>query len=397
MSKTVEEFRAFVDEQATYLKPTLRLFLSADLVNSTALKQKLVSLDDKSKEGREKFSPWLSHISEFYRTFPITLANEWQRFFSVLSNNVAEAKDWPPPRLWKANGDELIYVVELSASQQVSSILFAWVRTLKSFRRKLLESKNGLDLKSAAWVAGFPMANAEILFEENPSLSDVSQVDALAHQDYLARKFYEEKNTAGIVRDYVGPSVDTGFRLGGLASPRKLILSFELAYILATIGPPKLSNELRKELYDFTPSYYSDGRVSLKGVFNGIPYPIFWLDVDLEANKQANRLEDQMISRSPVTADVIEKYFDTFVDTYQTRLAQPFILGDTTIGSPADADYIDSYIKHVERVKKQIQNAAADSNAPIELNGETSSGERSKKEYDEFTSTLIWKPESGNQ
>jgi hypothetical protein len=83
MSKTVEEFRAFVDEQATYLKPTLRLFLSADLVNSTALKQKLVSLDDKSKEGREKFSPWLSHISEFYRTFPITLANEWQRFFSV--------------------------------------------------------------------------------------------------------------------------------------------------------------------------------------------------------------------------------------------------------------------------------------------------------------------------
>ncbi len=85
------------EELGVILAPQLRLFLSVDVVGSTAFKHR------KALDGESK--PWLKFIHGFYTGFPEMC---WRRVTEVQ----AEA---PPktllakPYLWKALGDELIF------------------------------------------------------------------------------------------------------------------------------------------------------------------------------------------------------------------------------------------------------------------------------------------------
>src|ERR1051326_8348657 len=71
------------------LKPRLRLFLSIDLVGSTAFKQSRLA--------------WLPAILDFYRDFDQLMHAQF-RAYRQRSNCPV-----PPPEFWKSNGDELLY------------------------------------------------------------------------------------------------------------------------------------------------------------------------------------------------------------------------------------------------------------------------------------------------
>lgn len=91
----------------------LRLFLSVDLVGSTAFKQShqtAFKAEDKSPLNISE--PWFGPIAQFYREIERLFAREWQTYVDVLSKRVG----WPTgpaPQLWKSAGDELLYVKEL--------------------------------------------------------------------------------------------------------------------------------------------------------------------------------------------------------------------------------------------------------------------------------------------
>ena len=71
-------------------------------------------------------------------------------------------------------------------------------------------------------------------------------------------------------KDFIGPQIDTGFRLKEFATPQKMIISVELAYMILKInqeGSESIINQL-----------YYDGRKKLKGVDEKGGYPLFWTE-----------------------------------------------------------------------------------------------------------------------
>ena len=93
------------------LSSRLRLFLSVDMVGSTAFKQ--TNQPSFEAEGGKEIDldagqPWFSPIAQFYREIERLFAKEWDLYTTV----VAPKFGWPSgeaPQLWKSAGDELLY------------------------------------------------------------------------------------------------------------------------------------------------------------------------------------------------------------------------------------------------------------------------------------------------
>lgn len=165
--------------------------------------------------------------------------------------------------LWRVIGDEMIFVMTIytkeelglavesifEVTQKVSKLLktgrfFETLegQTIQKKDLELLKIQTPLSVKSAAWIA---IINEKV---ESP---------------YECIKFnYSASSQNQTITEYLGRDIDAGFRLKGYTQDRRLVVSFELAYILECLGK-------NRELYimDY---------VRLKGVWNNSLYPIIW-------------------------------------------------------------------------------------------------------------------------
>ena len=250
-------------------EPTLYIFLSVDIIESTNIKY--------SDQGVKK---WLPLFNDFYDNFPLIFNiklqdNKKQELVKGYKCNYINIG------LWKSLGDELLFSKELEHSKDMVHILFSFIETIEAYI-KIYKDKRGEDihLKGTAWLAGFPVMNT--IIESQKKI------------------------------DYIGPSIDLGFRLSKFANRHRFIISCDIAYILSlwTI------NE-----FDF---YYL-GEQKLRGVLKGELYPIFYLRSSTGPPK-------------PKDNDLLQKLESSNVQTYCEEyinssdfLILPFIEGDDTI------------------------------------------------------------------
>jgi hypothetical protein len=211
------------EEFARRTAPTVRLFLSVDLENSTKLKHA-------TPVGSED---WLRTVLQFVRDFP-------QLFESQLVEGATAAghSPLPVPPVWKMLGDELIFVTSIHTRYEAQGYVEAFRHTLDSWNRgvRLNGDRGSLRVKGAAWIAGFPIVNAMF-------------------------------NPGGGREDFAGPSIDAGFRVTKLATPRRLAISVELAWILLKAK--------------FAETIHFDGPAMLKGIAEESGYPSLWIEVGL--------------------------------------------------------------------------------------------------------------------
>ena len=181
--------------------------MSADIVGSTAYKA----------SKTDNFTPeWAQIFGSFFDAFPSLLSSAYE---SLDDEYFKQAKNL---KAWKFSGDEILFSVELNDYVDALSHLAAFMKVLDDYpKNNWLAKSIPLRLKGTAWVAGFPVMNAVI-------------------------------NSTDFPEDYIGPSMDTGFRLAKFATPRKLVVSIELAHILLNSA-----FEIHKE-HLFTPKL--DGR-----------------------------------------------------------------------------------------------------------------------------------------
>ncbi len=276
-----------------FIRPRLRIFLSVDIVGSTAFKQSHSSSKFKPKETQQT---WLGPFSTFYHAFEGLFAKEWGKAVKKNGHEMGQS-----PFLWKILGDELIYCKEISQLHQVFVCIHVWKKVIEEYRKKLHKKEKSLDLKSTLWVAGFPYLNAEMAF--------ISQVDELSNEyegegnTFLKnlmhlKKYYGKENdepavkSEKIIIDFIGPAMDTGFRLGKFANNHKMILSIDLAYMLSF--EKGWYEKIGKDTYGFKKIKVGyDGRETLKGVINGKPYPLIWINM-LPPDGDGLHLEDQL-------------------------------------------------------------------------------------------------------
>lgn len=174
---------------------------------------------------------------------------------------------------WKGVGDELLYVFDVTNLTQLHNLIVAFLMVLRDFDKSAVEKNEVIRLKGAGWLAGFPIRNRRIqfkgpnLFTETPR--DQPQATNFSPEDC-------RRTTGGSCfwftkypyprTDYLGPDIDAGFRLAGHSRPGLMVASMELAELLGKI--PLEFQQVRGAIV---------GWKSLKGVWNGSPYPIIWI------------------------------------------------------------------------------------------------------------------------
>lgn len=325
------------------VRPKLKLFLSVDIVGSTEYKQQF-------QAGTTQ--DWLSLFLSFFTDFPQLLDAE-------LAKKATQADLTPPPKvlLWKSLGDELIFTAEIRHRSSVACLLDAFRATLPLAMDNWRQNGNaGLPLKGAAWLAGFPVGNGEIpLFSPSPVRPGVSLTDG---------------------RDYIGPQVDTGFRVKEHASPRRLALSADLAWLLVSSGAKHL------------PLYY-EGELPLKGVIKGRPYPVVWIDC-AEPRPESNQpvalhhFHDDLLGRKPVNHDLLRAYLKHWFEEKKGTLPVPFIHTDPFEEFTPPPHYEQLRDAVVRELRDHFLAKASEEALPIEDEAGTTTPEDS----DLFLSTL---------
>lgn len=203
----------------------LLLFVSLDLVNSTAFKasdERGRILDKGSTEGSKL--PFSSIFSDFFQYF---------HAFAEKSGG----------QHWKMNGDEYLFYYEVGSRQQVCQHLEKVWREM--FEYDLVRLPGKLGIKGAAWLV---------------RLHDVEEQDH--HWNYRVSVAVAESGQGGgrsaynSKLDFFGRSFDEGFRVAKNATRGTIAVSAEVAWCVPT-------------------SCILEGMEPLKGIWRGEPYPIF--------------------------------------------------------------------------------------------------------------------------
>jgi hypothetical protein len=334
------ENRKRLEALPIFLQPKLRLFLSVDLVGSTASKQRPnfpIREPGRLWADGGMAPPWLSPIANFFGSFQEAFVREWKIFKSQIGPKLG-LDVTIDPSFWKANGDELIFVKELNDRKEILGCIDAWLKALKSVRSQL--SASGLDVKATAWTAGFPVTNSELIFQVHPGIQTTLFEDDPRLQQFALLESWHKDPTSqnGMVMDFIGPSIDTGFRLASRSSPRHFVISIDIAYFLATAHLPASG------VIDVPPIFYQ-GKIELKGVLSGKPYPIFWIDT--MAGHKFAETEDRLMGNTPAHADNIKFFCLEFYKDNSTLMFLPFIFRED---ESQYGEFPENYIEALEHL-----------------------------------------------
>jgi hypothetical protein len=258
----------------------IRLFLSVDVEGSSALKtarnhSKLLRIyKDSRKSIHELVSDGLlrtnfdlddptQYLPSILRSFP---REEWDwasiltaRFKDFHIGFVQELSKmgWTDPddlarrHLWKLLGDELVYCFKVEKREHLHSYVVAFLQVLRRFDKEDVQANIGIRVKGSGWIAGFPVRN-RVVDLPAPELY-WRDAEGLYHPHEYPRT------------DYLGPEMDTGFRISKFAHPGFMVVSFDLAELL---GQVQTTTQVRAAIV---------GWEVLKGVWNEKPYPIIWI------------------------------------------------------------------------------------------------------------------------
>lgn len=300
-------------------RSTLRLFMSVDIVGSTAFKQGEYSASD-ILENRQPSPPsaaWFSAISQFYKQIEILFAQGW-RLYDENKRKPADFIAGDPPEFWKSVGDEIIYIKTIKTHLDACCCVNCWINAINSYRKTLTLKFPKLNIKSTAWIAGFPVNNSEVILGTNVATAQESEGGSdPAYDNVKLLTKYHCGERHNLVRDFIGPSVDIGFRLGSLASPHKMVISVDLALLLAS------AENHRPHEFIFAPmKFFFDGAVSLKGVLSGVPYPILW--IDLLGSDNLELAEDKLSGRGGVSSSDVVSYCEEFIAKHGPRIIRPY-------------------------------------------------------------------------
>lgn len=330
------------EELETVLTPHLRLFMSVDVVGSTAFKHR------KTTDGEGK--PWLRFIHGFYTGFPGMFAEILEK--TISSNGLAV--DVARPYLWKALGDELIFCVLLRSPKHARLHLKAFrLALIQAYSKWVAERPHfPINFKGTAWIAGFPIHNTAVPLDAGTPLS-------------LDSEHF----------DFVGPLLDIGFRLSKHATPRQLVISVDTAWLLMADDDAAGGLDL-----------FYEGRYPLKGVLNDRPYPIFWIDCldSTDPRNELSQVEDTLLKREAAKPNQVQKLSRAFIKEVQPAIPFPFF--HNTPGIPDWFQPAEDLTKNLDAARANIRQIyPVQSERPHD---DEVSPEEARKQASEFLNTM---------
>lgn len=296
--------------------------MSVDIVGSTAFKQTAKGPAAKDGTKPQTMQAWVAHFSSFFTRFTQTFAQTWDDSWNGVPPTISKTRGSHCPIFWKAAGDEALYTLDLENQNQAVIAISAFRKAMERCRDAFQEQQetSHLDLKGTAWLAGFPVNNVEIVinFIGDDLPSNANKV--LIGKNNLDYRILSEAGYGkNVIKDYIGPQIDLGFRLSRLSSPRRLIISADLAALLACTHDDSWPKT-------HAPLLYFSGTEPLKGVLSGTPYPVLWCDAQPE--DELHKCEDMVRGRTLASKEYIHRYCVAFMKKSQKHhpwMITPFI------------------------------------------------------------------------
>jgi len=239
--------------------------MSVDLAGSTAFKAQ-AQFDGGSPE-------WLEAFEAFFREVPLIMMGQIAAAFAM-------EEEVPNSGVWKVIGDEIVFLAHPRTPREAQLLTVAFYRTVVNYDRKIFE-RWPLRVKGCCWAAQVSGRNREIEIPE--------MISANENQAYV---------------DYLGPDVDTGFRLASCGGRGQVIVSSNLVHLLAGIEE---TEGIR---------FHYVGRKALKGVYAGRPYPLFLMTMAAlmpetwEWEPEQNQGLEELSKNQPMHPDEILKFLD---------------------------------------------------------------------------------------
>lgn len=209
-------------------------------------------------------------------------------------------KDIEGSELWRVLGDEAIFIIKIRAEQElveyINKIYEIMITTIYKLKKgeffalediKLMKLQNILSLKLTAWIAVVndigDISDKKILQEDTDNI----------FEHYKPQEGHE-------VFEFLGNDIDAGFRIATQTQEGRMVLSYELAYLLGQQA------ECLSHLHIIT---YK----KLKGIWKDKLYPIIWYHnpkAYIKPYKKEIRLDENITFDSYSESDLIKEYYD---------------------------------------------------------------------------------------
>lgn len=296
-------------------RPKQLLFIGADIVGSTSLKQTMIQTTEGT--ALDANTKWFDLIQEFY----IRLSELFLHEADPLDAEAPHLRSLKLPKVWKTVGDEVLFWTEVTDSRQLPHIVNAWRRAICRLREELREryALPALDFKCTAWMAHFPWRNKMIFSSPTGMFAQREDYVERTNLHIMYRYFSPRGLPADVVLDFVGPGIDLGFRLATTATLRRFTISNDVAYMLARAAVDGgVEHGLR---------IHYEGLRTFKGVHGGSEYPLFW--IDMSDGGSIEDYDSELRAKQPCRDEDIVTFIDTFYGERRNYVYAPFIVSET--------------------------------------------------------------------
>jgi class 3 adenylate cyclase len=202
------------------------MFMSADVVGSTSFKV----------QAQRERNDWLEAFASLFRELPLV-------FMGQVASAFLEHDEVPETGVWKVMGDEVILLALPGSVDVAEGLTAAFCNTVRQCDARISE-RWPLNLRGTCWAAQIGQRNRRIEIPEMFGGRDGSP--------YV---------------DFLGPDVDTGFRLSAHSGHGEVVVSPNLLEPLARRGDRVLR-------------FHHAGEAKLKGVLQGEPFPLWIISAD---------------------------------------------------------------------------------------------------------------------
>lgn len=309
----------------------IRLFLSVDLVGSTAYK---------SKAGNTNLK-WIKAFQKFYGEFPSQLSKSYAQL-CVETPEIGQREKEDSPKVWKTIGDEILFVNRVTSITQLSVYVRAFSKTLIEFGK---EVQAGFDLntKGNAWIAAFPTPNRSIRLSMNGSDPLIGEHDVLTEEVEAAVDAQPSDY------DFLGKGIDGGFRISRNSTVDTFTVSPALAFLLC-----KASRNVDTTKFDGRFIFHEPQE--FKGVVNGNKYPVISIITSRDPKFDAlEDMETKLLDRPRQTDfNKLFEYLDAYIDYHE--IEKPAL---KLTEQSADISQPHNYIKYIEEWREDLKNIKA--------------------------------------
>jgi hypothetical protein len=350
----------------------MRLFMSVDLVGSTAFK---ASRKHSEPQNGSASPPWVGEFITFYKAFPLAVSTAYESVVKAFGDDL-QGEENNRPRVWKTIGDEIIFCGRVNSVEHTAACVSAFLKALEQYSKRLENDDKPLRLKGAGWLAAFPAPNISIAVTSEQFNSP--SASALPAPSENTEEFERAADDSPSRFDFLGKGIDTGFRIAKNASKDRFVTSVQLGFVLARATTKK----------KFPHTFGFHGREALKGVVDGAPYPV--ISVDTERSEVKSKLKSReaaLTGETQVQAHALCDFLETFMEV--ANIDRPCLgEGQQHWGS----GWPESYHRYQAQFKEHLEiddanvQQVADAEDPAEPNDH--SLDDSKSFLEEITSQL---------